>query len=101
MSDDITHCSGGDCPLREDCYRFRAEVFGRFDAFGRPPYDAATGRCAHHWPLSRLRPTAADVQRRAYFLWVREGRPDGRADEHWAAASAALDAEFARRLRAT
>jgi hypothetical protein len=24
-----------------------------------------------------------DLRRRAYDLWEREGRPEGRADEHW------------------
>jgi hypothetical protein len=29
------------------------------------------------------RPTAADVALRAYEIYVREGRPDGRHLEHW------------------
>jgi hypothetical protein len=28
------------------------------------------------------------IQRRAYALWEREGRPEGRADEHWHRAEA-------------
>jgi hypothetical protein len=32
------------------------------------------------------------VRERAYFLWEREGRPEGRADEHWRRAAAELEA---------
>ncbi len=28
------------------------------------------------------------VRERAYFIWEREGRPDGRAQEHWFRAAA-------------
>ena len=28
------------------------------------------------------------VRQRAYFIWEREGRPDGRAHEHWMSACA-------------
>ena len=27
------------------------------------------------------------IRERAYFIWEREGRPDGRAQEHWLAAT--------------
>ena len=36
----------------------------------------------------------------AYFLWLAEGRPEGRAAEHWAQAEAALAAKPARRKSA-
>ncbi len=29
----------------------------------------------------------------AYFIWEREGRPDGRADDHWMRAAARVAAE--------
>ncbi|WP_424140533.1 DUF2934 domain-containing protein [Roseomonas chloroacetimidivorans] len=29
------------------------------------------------------------IRERAYFLWVAEGRPEGRANEHWERAHAA------------
>jgi hypothetical protein len=32
------------------------------------------------------------VRERAYLLWEREGRPEGRADEHWRRAAAELEA---------
>lgn len=33
------------------------------------------------------------IRRRAYALWEREGRPEGRAAEHWARAEWEIDAE--------
>ncbi|SDJ13472.1 DUF2934 domain-containing protein [Salipiger marinus] len=36
----------------------------------------------------------------AYFLWLAEGRPEGRAAEHWAEAEAALAAKPHRRKTA-
>jgi len=91
---DLTRCSGVGCPLRDDCLRYRAKVIARFDAFGTPPYDAATTTCAEHRPLASIRPTRADVARRAHDRWLAAGRPDGRADEHWLAAEADLEASF-------
>ena len=32
------------------------------------------------------------IRRRAYEIWEREGRPDGRASEHWYEAARELDA---------
>lgn len=37
---------------------------------------------------------AERVQRRAHDIWEREGRPDGRHDEHWAQAEAEVDDEI-------
>lgn len=33
------------------------------------------------------------IQRRAHEIWEREGRPEGRQDEHWNRAAAEIDAE--------
>jgi hypothetical protein len=35
------------------------------------------------------------IERRANEIWQREGRPDGRADEHWRLATAEIEAEEA------
>lgn len=31
-------------------------------------------------------PTEAEIQHEAYLLWIEEGRPEGRDQEHWFAA---------------
>ncbi len=98
MSDDVTRCPGGQCPLRDDCYRFRAVAYGRYDALGTPPYDRATGACEHHLPLSRYEPTEADLRTRAYHLWQRRGAPEGNPELDWSAAREQFAAELAARL---
>lgn len=96
---DITHCPGGDCPDRNRCYRFRALAYGRFDAFGTPPWDPTTRRCEQLWDISLLEPTEDDVRTRAHARWVAAGRPAGTADADWHAARAELLALTASRLR--
>jgi len=98
VAHDIALCPGGACPLREGCYRFRAAPDARQDWLTTPPYDPATGACSLFWDLRPIAPSDDDVRFHAYLLWQREGRPEGRADEHWAAARAALDAAFLARL---
>ena len=36
----------------------------------------------------------AEVQRRAYLLWERENRPEGKHLEHWLCAEAEVEAEL-------
>jgi DUF2934 family protein len=90
---DITMCSGHGCPLKNRCYRFRALTHGRQDYFGRPPYDAASGRCADLWDLAGLAPTEARIRERAYHLWIAGGRRAGSGDADWQRASTELAAE--------
>lgn len=39
------------------------------------------------------------IERRANEIWQREGRPDGRANEHWRLATAEIEAEEAAAVR--
>ena len=66
----------------------------RFEAFTVAPYDQTSGTCDELIALESLRPTDADVQRRAYDIWLAAGKPEGQSDAHWAKAHAALDARF-------
>jgi hypothetical protein len=34
-----------------------------------------------------------EIRRKAHELWERDGRPEGRADDHWAEAEALIGAE--------
>jgi len=90
MFHDRAHCPGGDCPQRSECLRYRAEVYGRQDFFGSPPYDRATQSCEHFIPLSSLMPTPEAIRTSAYHLWQREGCPEGRSVELWLRAERAL-----------
>src|SRR5262249_54521278 len=50
-------------------------------------FDATLGDCAIMDREQRIR-------ERAYHLWIEEGRPDGRQDEHWRQASRQLAADM-------
>lgn len=47
---DITMCTGGDCPLKEQCYRFKA-VPNKFrqSMFMTIPYDKEEEKCKYFW----------------------------------------------------
>ncbi|MFZ1414445.1 MAG: DUF2934 domain-containing protein, partial [Defluviicoccus sp.] len=42
----------------------------------------------------------SQIENRAHKIWEREGRPDGKAEEHWQRAVAELDEEAAARAAA-
>lgn len=95
----LTLCTGGNCPLRDRCYRFRLVAHGRHDVFGRVPYDEGRAACEHFDDVEGHRPTGADVATRAYHLWSSRGRVDGHADDDWLEAEQSLGKEFEATLR--
>lgn len=47
---DIAMCEGGDCPLKESCYRFKATPSPYAQSyFAEIPYDAEKKACEHYW----------------------------------------------------
>jgi len=66
---DITLCGGGDCPMKQNCYRYTAEVFGRQDFFGSPPYVSATKQCEYFFS------NIEQIRKHAYHLWQTKGSP--------------------------
>jgi len=98
MTDDLLHCSGAGCPCKNECLRFRAVAFGRFSAFGTPPWDTKRNTCEQHLPLPPLADDGT-IRERAYHLWLREGRPEGTAARDWSVARAELEAERRALLR--
>lgn len=95
---DQTHCPGGDCPLRHDCLRYRWQVYGRTDFFGRAPFDHGTQSCEHHLSLRARAPSEEAIRTSAYHHWLAAGRPEGRAEEFWFAAESSLREQFERDL---
>lgn len=80
----MLYCHGSGCPLRHDCYRHTQPTQPR-DAFAALPYNPTTGSCdafVSNYPTEELIRTAA------YYIWLRTGRPSGRAHEHWSEAEA-------------
>ena len=50
---DITMCSGGNCPMRETCYRYKAEPSEYQSYFTETPYKMIEGKieCDHYWEI--------------------------------------------------
>ncbi|MBC8110778.1 MAG: DUF2934 domain-containing protein [Verrucomicrobia bacterium] len=80
MSSDITLCAGGDCPIKQKCYRFLAEILGRQDFFGQLPYNFDTNSCEYFW---ENRPDKGEIRLRAYQIWQEKGCPEGKSTEIW------------------
>ena len=55
------------------------------------PADTQAGRLSHGEPEPERTTRDRDdrIREVAYFLWLDEGCPEGRADRHWATAAAA------------
>lgn len=50
---DITMCNGGDCPLKESCYRCLATPSEfRQSYFMHPPYNKQEDNCQYFWDNS-------------------------------------------------
>lgn len=75
----MLYCYGDGCPLRGDCYRHTQPTPGR-DRFGASPYDALTQQCEQF--VTNI-PDEDFVRESAYHIWLRRGRPEGCAAEHW------------------
>lgn len=66
-----------------------------------PPQQKDTPMSDPHSSRETPPPLSPQAQAEAaYFLWLAEGRPEGRAAEHWAEAEAALAAKPPRRKSA-
>jgi hypothetical protein len=46
---DITLCKGGDCPLKEKCFRYTAKSNSEYQSyFVEPPYDKGNKKCDYY-----------------------------------------------------
>ena len=75
----MLYCPGDGCPLRADCYRHTQPMRGR-DQFAALPFDATTGTCYEF--VSNI-PRHEWIRETAYFLWLQQGKPEERDEEHW------------------
>jgi len=80
MPEDITMCPGKSCPIKQNCYRFTAEILGRQDFFVEAPYSFSDDYCRY---FISNRPDENTIRMKAYFIWQSMGYPDGKALEHW------------------
>ena len=50
---DITMCSGKNCPLSQDCYRYTATKSSYQSVFVEPPFNKETKTCSELWTINR------------------------------------------------
>ena len=49
---DISCCKGGDCPLKETCYRFTVKPDPYWQSyFGETPYNEEKKDCDYYWKI--------------------------------------------------
>lgn len=72
---DITLCDGGDCPLKNACFRYTAAILGRQDFFGSPPF---VGMDCEHFLDNK-----PQISVRAYQIWLESGKPAQEHLSHW------------------
>lgn len=60
---DISMCAGGNCPKKQDCYRYTAKPSEFMQTyFCDPPYDAKEGTCEMFWDNSEYKEKNNDSQ---------------------------------------
>ena len=79
---DICLCKDQNCPLKNDCYRFTAEFYGRQSFFASSPFEENT--CEY------FKSNEFQIARNAYYLWLSEGCQEGKSEEYWLLAKAQL-----------
>lgn len=89
MPYDIAMCGGGVCHFRFECYRHTGELLGRQDFMMSVPYNQNTKSCDMYMS------NEPQFQKRAYEIWLAQGKPEGKADENWAQAKEEIIAEIA------
>jgi hypothetical protein len=80
MPQDITFCSGADCPIKENCLRNTAVIYGRSSYFGQIPYDFDLKKCDH---FMDDRPNEDKIKSLAYHIWESNGRLNGTNENDW------------------
>jgi hypothetical protein len=51
---DMSMCVGNNCPLKETCYRYKAEKGFMQSFFLEPPYDSEKEKCDFYWPSKQM-----------------------------------------------
>ncbi len=89
MPYDIAMCGGSVCHLRFNCYKHTGEILGRQDFMMSVPYNTETKSC------DSFLDNNAQIQERAYQIWLAQGKPKGDADANWQQAQQEIIAEIA------
>jgi hypothetical protein len=60
---DISMCMGNDCPIKENCYRYKAEPSKYQSYFMEAPYK--DGDCSHYWEMEMSSKTSKKVDKKS------------------------------------
>lgn len=80
MPYDTTLCPGTNCPIKQNCYRFTAEILGRQNFFAQAPYNLTANSCEY---FISNRPDEDKIRLKAYEIWRQISCPDGKSVECW------------------
>lgn len=69
MMSEYILCTGENCPLKLDCYRFTGVFYGKQNYFSTPPFDKQLGECRE------LLSNEHQIRQIAYQLWLDSGKP--------------------------
>eukprot|EP01098_Paradermamoeba_levis_P003111 TRINITY_DN144_c0_g1_i1.p1 TRINITY_DN144_c0_g1~~TRINITY_DN144_c0_g1_i1.p1 ORF type:complete len:100 (+),score=19.95 TRINITY_DN144_c0_g1_i1:102-401(+) len=95
---ELTACPGGDCPLKQDCLRYRAVRYGRYNSWGSIPYDQQKKSCEHFVSINKLKPTEESIRQRAYMIYLNNGKIEGRDKENYFQAEKELNEQWKSKL---
>ena len=80
MPHDITLCAGGDCPLKQFCYRHTAEVLGKQNFFGSLYFDFSTKNCPFFIKNDAY---FGHIRLKAFTIWELDKQPDKNTKHYW------------------
>jgi hypothetical protein len=80
MPHDITLCAGGDCPLKQFCYRHTTEVLGRQNFFGSLNFDFSTNHCQFFIKNDTY---FGHIRLKAFKIWETNKLPDKNSKHYW------------------
>lgn len=85
MSNDLTMCTGGECPEKQNCLRSTKAKYGRVDFFGIVPYNFTNKSCEY---FISNRPDVEKIRFRAYQIW--QNNPSESDFKNWLKAESEL-----------
>jgi hypothetical protein len=80
MSNDITLCAGGTCPIKNFCHRCTSEVYGRQDFFSSMPFDVLAKKCSF---FLKNEAYFEHIRLMAYEIWQKSENSFESPDYYW------------------
>ena len=80
MPHDITLCAGGDCPLKQFCYRHTTEVLGKQNFYGSLNFDFSTKNCPF---FIRNDAYFVHIRIKAFNIWANSDKTSQNSKLYW------------------